>query len=509
MKRMFKKILIANRGEIAVRIIRGCRVLTIPDVAVYSEVDAGAVHVRMSNEAYCIGKAASAESYLVGERIIDTAKRCGADAIHPGYGFLAENWHFAKQVTDAGLTFIGPPAESIRKLGDKLMAREMMIRAGVPTVPGGPANVDMMDNARALAAECGYPVLVKAVAGGGGKGMRMVESPEKLEQALQGAASEARSAFGDDRVYIEKYIAKPRHIEIQIARDSSGNSVYLGERECSIQRRHQKLVEEAPSVFVDDKLRRRMGEIAVKAVAAADYVNVGTVEFLVDQDRSFYFLEVNTRLQVEHPVTELVTDIDLVREQIGIAAGQPLSFSQEDIKIRGHAIECRICAEDAESNFLPSMGNLISYREPSGPGVRVDSGVREGSAITPYYDSLISKLITFGADRNEAIERMILALSEYRICGVTTNIAFHESVMRHKAFRKGDLSTAFIPAHYPGGFREESLNEGDATAVAVAAALYNYHDSQRIRQLRHTSESSRWLKNARLHGINKLPGGSW
>jgi acetyl-CoA carboxylase biotin carboxylase subunit len=506
---MFRKILIANRGEIAVRVIRGCRVLGIPDVAVYSEVDAGAVHVRMSNEAYCIGKAPSVESYLVGEKIIEAAKGCGADAVHPGYGFLAENWQFAKMVTDAGLTFIGPPAESIRKLGDKLMAREMMMNAGVPTVPGGPVNVDMLDDARDLAAECRYPVLVKAVAGGGGKGMRVVKSPDKLEQALQGAASEAKSAFGDDRVYIEKYISKPRHIEIQIARDSTGKGVYLGERECSIQRRHQKLIEEAPSVLVDENLRRRMGEIAVKAVAAADYVNVGTVEFLVDQNRNFYFLEVNTRLQVEHPVTELVTDIDLVREQISIAAGRPLSFSQDDIKIRGHAIECRICAEDAESNFLPSVGDLISYREPSGPGVRVDSGVREGSAITPYYDPLISKLITFGSDRVEAIERMILALSEYRICGVTTNIAFHESVMRHEAFREGDLSTAFIPTHYPGGFREDSLNERDAVAVAVAAALFNYHDSKRIKQLRCQSDSNRWLRKARTEGIEKLPGGSW
>lgn len=504
---MFKKILIANRGEIALRIIRACRTLGIPDVVVYSDVDAGALHVRMADEAYRIGPAPSSESYLRGDKLIEIARRCGAGAIHPGYGFLAENWQFAKMVVDAGLTFIGPPSEAIRKLGDKLMARAMMLEADVPTIPGGEADPQDIDAAALLASKCGYPILVKAVAGGGGKGMRVVQKPDDLAGALRAAGSEAQSAFGDDRVYIEKYLAKPRHIEIQVACDSYGNAVYLGERECSIQRRHQKLVEEAPSVLVNQDMRCRMGEIAVRAVTAADYANVGTVEFLADQDRSFYFLEVNTRLQVEHPVTELVTGIDLVREQISLAAGNRLSFTQDDIKIRGHAIECRICAEDAESNFLPSTGDLLSYREPSGPGVRVDSGVREGSAITPYYDPLIAKLITYGADRDQAIERMILALSEYRICGVTTNIAFHESVMKHPVFSEGELSTGFISDHFPDGYRNEALTGEDAISVAVAAALFNFHESRRIRQIDASAHKSGWLRHARSEAVRRLPGG--
>ncbi len=506
---MFKKILIANRGEIAIRIIRACRQLGIPDAVVYSDIDAGALHVRIADEAHYIGRAPSIESYLRSDKLIEIAKQAGADAIHPGYGFLAENWQFAQEVAEAGLTFIGPTATAIKALGDKLMARALMDNAAVPTVPGGSVNINDIEAAQAVAEECGFPVLVKAVAGGGGKGMRIVELPDELENALQMAASEAGKAFGDARVYIEKYLTRPRHIEMQIARDSQGNAVYLGERECSIQRRHQKLVEEAPSVCVDEKLRRRMGEIAVKAVTAAEYVNLGTVEFLVDQNRNFYFLEVNARLQVEHPVTELVTGIDLVREQINIAAGKPLSFSQEDIDIRGHAIECRICAEDAENNFMPCTGEMISYREPSGPGVRVDSGVRLGSVVSPYYDPLIAKLITYGANRDEAIQRMVLALSEYRICGVTTNIDFHHSVIGCQAFARGDLSTDFIAENYPEGYCSEQLPVADARAVAIAAALSHYYDATGIRQLKAIQGSGDWLANARREGTRRLEGGGW
>lgn len=506
---MFKKILIANRGEIAIRIIRACRQMGIDDVVVYSDVDAGAMHVRVANEAYNIGPAPANQSYLRGDKLIEIAKRCCADAIHPGYGFLAENAEFAQAVTDAGLTFIGPPAAAIAKLGDKLEARQLMEAAGVPTVPGGPVDPADLAAARKLAKQCGYPVLVKAVAGGGGKGMRVVEQEEDLEASLRTAGSEAKSAFGDDRVYLEKCVIKPRHIEMQIACELHGNAVYLGERECSIQRRHQKLIEEAPSVIVDEKLRKQMGEIAVKGALAAGYANVGTVEFLVDQDKRFYFLEVNTRLQVEHPVTELVTGIDLVKEQINLAAGEPLSFTQDDIKINGHAIECRICAEDPESNFIPATGELVSYREPSGPGVRVDSGVRQGSTVTPYYDPLVAKLITYGADRGEAIKRMLLALSEYRICGVTTNIAFHDSVLRLDAFVDGDLSTSFIPEHFPEGFVNEPLTAEDTRAVAVAAALFHYYESRRLRQIKPARTENRWVTQARRAGIEKLPGGRW
>ncbi|MFH2055162.1 MAG: acetyl-CoA carboxylase biotin carboxylase subunit [bacterium] len=506
---MFQKVLIANRGEIAIRIIRACRQMGIDDVVVYSDVDAGAMHVRVANEAYNIGPAPANQSYLRGDKLIEVAQQCGADAIHPGYGFLAENWQFAQAVTDAGLTFIGPPAEAIRSLGDKLEARQLMEAAGVPTVPGGPVDPTDFKSAAKLAAKCGYPVLVKAVAGGGGKGMRVVEREADLAAALQRAGSEAKSAFGDDRVYLEKYLVKPRHIEVQIACDKQGNAVYLGEREGSIQRRHQKLIEEAPSVAVDEKLRQQMGKIAVTGALAAGYANIGTVEFLVDQKKNFYFLEVNTRLQVEHPVTELVTGIDLVREQINLAAGKPLSFAQDDIKISGHAIECRICAEDPESDFMPSTGELVSYREPSGPGVRVDSGVRQGSAVTPYYDPLVAKLITYGADREEAIKRMLSALSEYGICGVTTTIGFHDSVLRLDSFLKGELSTAFIPEHFPDGFVNAPLTGDDSRAVAVAAALFHFHESRRLRQIKPDKSGSHWLTQARRAGIEKLPGGRW
>lgn len=506
---MIAKILIANRGEIAIRIIRACRHLGIGSVAVFSDADRGALHVRMADEAYHIGESPANRSYLVCEKIVAVAQQAGADAIHPGYGFLAENWRFAQLVSDAGLTFIGPPADAIRLLGDKLEARALAQRVGVPVVPGGAVHPDDLSHATALAEQCGYPILVKAVAGGGGKGMRIVNESSELASALASSGSEAKSAFGDDRVFVEKYIVRPRHIEIQIARDRFGNGVYLGERECSIQRRHQKLIEEAPSVFVDDSLRRKMGETALRAVAAANYENVGTVEFLVDAARDYYFLEVNTRLQVEHPVTELVTGIDLVKEQIRIASGEKLSFTQDQIRISGHAIECRICAEDPSNDFLPSAGRVVSYRMPSGPGVRVDSGVREQSDVPPYYDSLLAKLITYGATRQEAVERMRQALSEFRISGIATNVCFHESMMEHPVFLAGRLTTNFIAEHFSGGRCTGPPDLYLTQAAAVAAALYHYYDSQKIKQIAPpASTQSRWAAQARVEGLHRNPRGT-
>jgi acetyl-CoA carboxylase biotin carboxylase subunit len=498
---MITKILIANRGEIAIRIIRACRHLGIGSVAVFSDADRGALHVRMADEAYHIGKSPASQSYLTGEKIIAVAKQAAADAIHPGYGFLAENWRFAKLVAEARLIFIGPPAEAIRLLGDKLEARAMAEKANVPVIPGGSVHPDDIGHAKAFAKRCGYPVLVKAVAGGGGKGMRIVSEPDDLASALSACGSEAKSAFGD-RVFVEKYVTRPRHIEIQIARDRFGNSVYLGERECSIQRRHQKLIEEAPSVLVDEALRKTMGEVALKAITAANYENVGTVEFLVDADRKFYFLEVNTRLQVEHPVTELVTGIDLVKEQIRIAAGEKLSFTQDQIEIRGHALECRICAEDPANDFLPSAGRIRSYRPPSGPGVRVDSGVTENSEVPPYYDSLLAKLVTYGATRQEAIERMRQALAEFRISGVETNVSFHEAVMEHPAFVAGRLTTNFIAEHLVGSKYNGADDLHLTEAAAIVAALHNYYDSKRIKQINPAGVSiSRWGAQARTDAL--------
>jgi acetyl-CoA carboxylase biotin carboxylase subunit len=508
---MFKKILIANRGEIAIRIIRACRLLDIKTVAVFSDADRGALHVRFADEAYHIGPAPASQSYLVMERLIDVARQAGADALHPGYGFLAENWQFADKVNKSGLTFIGPPPEAIRVLGDKLEARKLAERNGVPTVPGGPVNASKLSPARKLADKCGYPVLVKAVAGGGGKGMRMVNAPDDLEKALLAAGNEARSAFGDDRVFIEKCIVRPRHIEIQVVCDGFGNAIYLGERECSIQRRHQKLIEEAPSPFLDIALRAKMGETAIKAVKAAGYVNVGTVEFLVDAEKNFYFLEVNTRLQVEHPVTELVTGVDLVDEQIRIAAGEKLSIRQENVAISGHAIECRICAEDAVSGFIPSTGTIVSYRQPSGSGVRVDSGIREGSEVTPYYDSLLAKLITYGANRQEAIKRMRQALAEYRIAGVVTNTGFHETVMELPAFQQAQLSTGFIADNFPDGITNAEPDEGLTTAAAVAAALHFYRESKRLQPVREeaNANATRWQFVSRKQGLRQNGGSGW
>ncbi len=472
---MFKKILIANRGEIAVRIIRACRDMGIKSVAVFSDADRYAQHVRLADEVYHIGPAPSAQSYLDIQKIIDTALTSGAEAIHPGYGFLAENAVFAAKVKEAGLEFIGPPAEAIEMMGDKMAARRAMIDSGVPVVPGTEQPIQGEQQSLETAKKIGYPVLIKAAAGGGGKGMRIVKSADEMKSAIRGAASEAKTAFGDDRIYIEKYLPEPRHIEIQILADKHGHCIYLGERECSIQRRHQKVIEEAPSPVIDEKMRQRMGEAAVAAAKACNYFNAGTVEFLVDTDLKYYFLEMNTRLQVEHPITEMITGIDLAVEQIKIAAGEKLTINQADIKLRGHAMECRIYAEDPV-DFLPATGTIRNYREPAGPGVRIDSGVYAGAEISVYYDPLIAKLITYGKDRDQAIARMRRALTEYLITGVTTNISFHLKLLEHPEYIKGKLSTHFIEQYYE---QPEQLTDQHHLAIAVAAVLDDYKNKNK------------------------------
>jgi acetyl-CoA carboxylase biotin carboxylase subunit len=465
---MFKKILIANRGEIAVRVIRACRELGIGAVSVASEIDADALHARMADEVAVIGPASPLESYLVVEKVIGAAKEHGCEAIHPGYGFLAENAGFAKAVEDAGLKFIGPSSEAISLMGDKVASRERMIEAGIPVTPGREIPGGSVEDFKAAAKEIGYPVLLKAAAGGGGKGMRRVDREKDLADALDGARREAKGAFGDDTVYIEKYLLKPRHIEFQVLADHHGNTVHLFERECSIQRRHQKIVEETPSIALTPELRKKMGETAVQVAQAVSYRNAGTVEFLFDTDGSFYFLEMNTRIQVEHPVTELVAGVDLVKAQIRIAAGEELGFRQEDIGQRGHAIECRVYAEDPRKNFLPSSGPVLVHREPGGPGVRNDAGVHEGGEISVYYDPIISKLVTWGADRAEAILRMSLALKSYVILGVETNIRFLGEVVRHPEFAAGNTYTDFVGEHFPDWKRESP--DGDRELILAAAA---------------------------------------
>ncbi len=443
-----QSILIANRGEIAVRVIRTCRELGIRTVAVYSEADKAALFTRMADEAYFIGPPPSSRSYLRRETIIETALKTACDAIHPGYGFLSENPEFAEDVQQAGLVFIGPPAQAIRDMGDKTKARELMIAHGVPTIPGTEHAIETLEEGLATAEEIGFPVLIKAAAGGGGKGMRVIHTGEEFEAGMTASRNEARSAFGDERVYIEKYIDHPRHIEIQILADTHGNVIHLGERECSIQRRHQKVIEESPSAIVDEEMRRRMGEAARNAARACGYINAGTVEFLVDRERKFYFLEMNTRLQVEHPVTELVYQIDLVREQIRIAEGKNLNLSQDQIVRHGHAIECRLSAEDVRNSFLPSVGRLQRFRPPVGTLVRLDTGVEEGDEITLHYDPMFGKLIVLGKDRKDAIEKMRYALRDFRIAGVETTIPFCRFVMEHPAFISGEFDTHFIEDHF-------------------------------------------------------------
>lgn len=441
---MFKKILIANRGEIALRIIRACKEMDIRTVAVYSEADRNSLHVKFADEAFCIGPAQSSRSYLNKANIISAAEVSGADAIHPGYGFLAENAEFADICQECGIKFIGPGPEALENMGAKAIARETMIKAGVPVVPGTEGVISDPDEALKIAKKIGYPVMVKASAGGGGKGMRVAQSKHDLVKAIQTAQSEAEAAFGNAEVYLEKYVEEPRHIEFQILADNYGNTVYLGERDCSIQRRNQKLLEESPSSALTPELRLKMGEIAVKAAKSVNYSNAGTVEFLLDKHNNFYFIEMNTRIQVEHPVTEFVTGIDLIKEQIRIAAGEELGYTQEDIKINGWAIECRINAEDPNYNFMPSPGKISGYHAPGGMGVRVDSAAFEGYQIPPYYDSMIAKLVVWGNDRNEAICRMKRALEEYVIEGVKTTIPFHLRILDNAFFQRGDFYTNFI-----------------------------------------------------------------
>ena len=449
--------------------IRTCRERGIAAVAVYSDADADALHVRLADRAVGIGPAPSAESYLAIDKVLDAARQSGADAVHPGYGFLSENAAFARAVEDAGLVWIGPPPEAIRLMGDKTEARKRMQEAGVPMAPGTPDAIDDAEEAERVAGQIGYPVLVKAAAGGGGKGMRVVERAGDFAHAFDRARSEAQNAFGDGRVYIEKYLIGPRHVEIQVLADGHGNVVHLFERECSIQRRHQKVIEEAPSAVLDDGLRQRMGEAAVQAARACDYVGAGTVEFLLDADRNFYFLEMNTRLQVEHPVTEWITGLDLVAEQIRIAEGEPLGYGQDDLTIWGHAIECRVYAEDVPAGFLPAPGPLLRHRPPAGPGVRVDAGVEEGDEVPVTYDPMVSKLSTWGRTRDEAIARMDRALAEYDVAGIRTTIPFCRTVMNHPAFRSGQFDTGFVAEQFDASLLAPST-EAERTAL-VAAGL--------------------------------------
>ncbi len=470
---MFKKILIANRGEIACRIIRTARRMEIATVAVYSDADAEALHVRMADQAIRIGPAPSAESYLDIERIVEACRQSGAEAVHPGYGFLSENPAFARALAKAGVTFIGPPAHAIAAMGDKIESKKLARAAGVSSVPGHLDVVPDADSAVAIARDIGYPVMIKASAGGGGKGMRIAASDAEIRDGFRSAASEAKSSFADDRIFIEKYIEEPRHIEIQVLGDDHGNIVYLGERECSIQRRHQKVIEEAPSPFLDPETRKVMGMQVVALAQAVDYRSAGTVEFIVDQRRNFYFLEMNTRLQVEHPVTELVTGLDLVELMIRVAAGEPLPFAQQDVESSGWAIEVRVYAEDPARNFLPSIGRLVRYRPPAGGGVRLDAGVFEGAEISVYYDPLIAKLIVSGPDRDTAISRLCGALDEFYVAGVQHNIPFLAAAVARPRFRAGMLSTNFIAEEFPGGFAPPSGFVEPDRVILLAAALAN------------------------------------
>src|SRR5687767_3622478 len=510
---MLRKVLIANRGEIAVRIVRACRELGIATVAVYSDADATAPHVRAADEAVHIGAAASSESYLRGDRIIEAAQQTGADAIHPGYGFLAEREWFSRAVRDAGLIFVGPPPEAIATMGSKTAARTLAIAAGVPVVPGTTAPLRDADEARAVAKRFGYPVLLKAAAGGGGKGMRVVHDADSLAAALDAARREAKNAFGDDAVYVEKYITGPRHVEIQILADTHGCVLSLGERECSVQRRHQKMVEEAPSIAVSPSLRGEMGETAVRAARAAGYVNAGTCEFLLDRDGRFYFLEMNTRLQVEHPVTELVTGIDLVQWQLRIASGEALPFEQKDIVPNGWAIECRITSEDTANGFLPSTGRIAYLRIPGGPGVRWDGGIGIGSDIGPHYDPMLAKLIVWAPTRDAAIARMHRALLELTIDGVATSRDFHLRVMEDAEFRHGKIDIQWLER------RLQSLTHvtpppSGARLAAIAAALLAEEDraAPAVVQAgtpptsaseRDTPDEDAWLRAGRRDGLRR------
>ena len=491
------KILVANRGEIALRIMRSAREMGIKTVAVFSEADRNSPHVRYADEAVCIGPAASKESYLRGDKIIEVAKLLDVDAIHPGYGFLSENAAFAKLVEENGITFIGPTPEAIEVMGSKLAAKEAAKKFDIPMVPGSEGAIKNIDEARKLAAVTGYPILIKASAGGGGKGMRVVNMAEELEEQIQRAQSEAINAFGDGSVFIEKYVGSPKHIEVQILGDNYGNIVYLFERECSVQRRHQKVVEEAPSSCLTPEKRKAIGEAAVKVGKSCAYIGAGTVEFLVDEELNFYFLEMNTRLQVEHPVTEMITGIDLVKEQIKVARGEKLSFTQEDLQMRGHAIELRVYAEDPMNNFLPDIGKLLQYKKPEGPGVRVDDGYEEGMEIPIYYDPMLAKLIGYGKDRTEAIARLVRAIEDYRIEGVKNTLAFGKFVLLHPDFVSGKFDTQFVAKHFkPEYLKAEKEDELEIAALIGAHIFENKTESVTAKAAVATKAGrSNWVKN--------------
>jgi len=508
---MFKKVLIANRGEIAVRIARACRELGVRAVAVYSDVDRASLHVRLADEAYPIGPAPSRESYLVIEKILGVARYAGCDAIHPGYGFLAENPALARACVESGVTFIGPSAAAMEQLGSKTAARQIARNVGVPTVPGTLNAISNVDEATQIARNIGFPVILKAVAGGGGKGMRSVARESELASAWRDATSEAQNAFGDARVYLEKYLERPRHIEIQVLADHHGHLVYLGERECSVQRRHQKVIEEAPSPFVTPELRKAMGEAAVKLARAGNYTNAGTVEFLVDAQRNFYFLEMNTRLQVEHPVTEMVTSLDLVKLQMRIAAGEPLPFGQEQIELRGHAIECRIYAEDPDNNFFPSPGRILDCGIPTGPGIRLDAGIYAGWTVPNEYDPMLGKLIAWGGDREESLARMGRALREYYASGIKTNISLFRRILASSDFRKGAIYTRWLDdflSAEPAAQSRVGEEEESAAEQAAAIGAFLWHTVQAgsaNTSENHTVAESRWKTESRREQVNREP----
>jgi acetyl-CoA carboxylase biotin carboxylase subunit len=494
---MFKKVLVANRGEIAVRILRACRELGIKTVSVFSEADRQALHVRYADEAYFIGPAPSRDSYLRGDKIIEIARICQADAIHPGYGFLAERDDFAQSCEEAGITFIGPKPSAIAAMGDKAVARATVIKAGVPVVPGTEDVGNLTDDDLITRApKIGFPLLIKATAGGGGKGMRKVGSLAEMADLLKSARREAEASFGDGNVYLEKLVDGARHIEFQIMADGHGNVIHLGERECSLQRRHQKLLEESPSPFLDQDLREKMGQVAVRAAQSVEYLNAGTIEFLVDKNKNFYFLEMNTRLQVEHPVTEMVTGVDIVAEQIRIARGRQLSYTQQDIRFNGHAIECRINAEDPYNGFLPSTGRITHSLLPTGPGIRVDTGVYPGFEITPFYDPMIAKLIVWGETRGQAILRMRRALEEYRVVGVRTNIPFHQTMMDSHRFMAGQYDTRFVEERFSMAEMQERKTSYEEIAALLATLVAHdeaQHAAQIVRPAERDTSNWKWV----------------
>ena len=505
---MLKKVLIANRGEIALRVVRACHELGVQAVAVYSDADRLAPHVLHADEAYPIGPPPSSQSYLRADVLIETALRAGCDAVHPGYGFLSERAHFAQAVADAGLIFVGPPASAVAAMGNKTEARRRMMSAGVPVVPGTREAVSDVKAAQAEAKAIGFPVLLKAASGGGGKGMRVVRSAEELPRAFEGATHEARSAFGDDSVYLEKYLEGPRHIEIQVLADTHGNVVHLGERECSIQRRHQKLVEEAPSPVITPELRARMGEAAVVAARAVEYANAGTIEFLF-QDGEFFFLEMNTRIQVEHPVTELVTGLDLVQWQLRIASGEPLAFKQSDITWNGHAIECRITSEDPRNNFLPSTGRIDLLNVPAGGGVRWDGGIEAGSEVSLYYDPMLAKLIVYAPTRDAAIARMRRALDELTVVGVETSAPFHRRVFQEKDFLQGNLTINYLEKHPEISTFERPQETLELAAVAAALLEEEKANRSSVPRIARTSQSQRKRTQSRSNGTGWRGDRSW